>query len=44
MEALEASIATSIASVSDVIEVAGVAIVGLAIVVFGFRWVKATFF
>lgn len=44
MEGLKTSIGTSIASVSDVIEIAGIAIVGLAIVVFGFRWVKATFF
>lgn len=44
MDKLGASITTQLESVSGVIEIAGVAIVGLAIVVFGFRWVKATFF
>lgn len=44
MESLATTVTTQLASVSGVIETAGVAIVGLAIVVFGFRWVKATFF
>lgn len=44
MEALKTSITTQMSSVEGVLETAGVAIVGLAIVVFGFRWVKATFF
>lgn len=44
MQSLQTAITTQLADVSSVIEVAGVAIVGLAIVVFGFRWVKATFF
>ncbi len=38
------TITTSLESVSGNIEIIGAAIVGLAVVVFGFRWIKAQFF
>lgn len=42
--ALDAGIATAVATTSADITEAGVLIIGLAVVAMGVRWVKATFF